>query len=129
MASPQWFSAGEEMPYSSAELPSARQEWGGPMPVESSAQAVPAIDWSGKSTWSGTFEELKTADIHDANVLFRARTNWLHRYESILDQGKRAEALRQDVRTLCARWLELENVCILAGAGTSRYAGGLLARE
>lgn len=70
-------------------------------------------------------------------VIFQGRKNYLqHHYEewerikdNIEKRNDFKKKMNQEVRALSARWLRMQNVCILTGAGTSRCAGGLLGNE
>jgi hypothetical protein len=61
----------------------------------------------------------KEGDKYQPCYLFRGQENWLSRLK-----GERIEAIKQEVRALVARWLKMQNVCILMGAGASHYVGG-----
>ena len=53
-------------------------------------------------------------------VLLRGKENWLSQFSSCPTESMEA-TIRQEVRALFARWLRMENVCLLVGAGASHY--------
>lgn len=58
--------------------------------------------------------------------LYRGSENWLTRLGESRDSKERMESVRQEVRAFSARWLKMQNVCVLAGAGASQYVGGFV---
>lgn len=70
-------------------------------------------------------------------VLFQGRKNYLQHHQEewdrIKDDTYKKDVFKkkviQEVRALGARWLRMQNVCVLAGAGTSRCAQGSLGSE
>ena len=63
----------------------------------------------------------KEGSKHQPCLLFRGQENWLKRFKN----GE-PEAIKQEVRALVARWLKMQNVCVLLGAGASQYVAGFV---
>lgn len=61
--------------------------------------------------------------------LFRGRENWLSRFSRIDDAVEQTQAIRDEVRALVARWLKMQNLSVLMGAGASRYVTGFVGVE
>ena len=53
--------------------------------------------------------------------LFRGQENWLSKF-----QDEQTEEIKQEVKALVARWLKIQNVSVLLGAGSSLYATGFV---
>lgn len=53
--------------------------------------------------------------------VFRGQENWLRRLNSA-----EPDTLIQETKALIARWLKMQNVCVLGGAGMSYYVGGFV---
>src|SRR4030067_1238911 len=53
-------------------------------------------------------------------VLFRGADNWLARFGNE-EPIERNRSIRQEVRAISARWLKMQNICVLIGAGASHY--------
>jgi hypothetical protein len=70
-------------------------------------------------------------------VIYQGRKNYLQHHHEEWNRAKADDKeksvfkrkLIQEVRALSARWLRMQNVCILTGAGTSLCAGGLEGNE
>jgi hypothetical protein len=58
--------------------------------------------------------------------LFRGRENWLARLPEGQDNKPPVQDIRQEARALVARWLKMQNVCVLVGAGASAYLTGFV---
>ncbi len=58
-------------------------------------------------------------------LLQRGNENWLSRFSKI-EEEKRPDEIKQEVRALFAKWLKMQNVCLLLGAGASFYVTGFL---
>jgi NAD-dependent SIR2 family protein deacetylase len=63
----------------------------------------------------------KVSDAFGPISVFRGRENWLMRVNS-----DDPATLVQEAKALIARWLKMQNVCVLSGAGMSFCAGGSL---
>jgi hypothetical protein len=63
----------------------------------------------------------KVDDAFQPISVFRGRENWLRRVNS-----EDSATLVQEAKALIARWLKMQNVCVLSGAGMSYCAGGAL---
>lgn len=57
----------------------------------------------------------------EPSFLFRGQENWLAKF-----QAEQGEEIKQEVRALVARWLKIQNVSVLLGAGSSLYATGFV---
>ena len=53
--------------------------------------------------------------------LFRGRENWLARLPEGDDKKPPVKDIQQEARALVARWLKMQNLCVLVGAGASAY--------
>lgn len=53
--------------------------------------------------------------------LFRGRENWLARLPEGDDKKPPVKDIQQEARALVARWLRMQNLCVLVGAGASAY--------
>ena len=85
----------------------------------------------------------KRHDQYDVCLLQGQRNYLAHQKQAVeairqkSDQNKPVEEdiraferrLQQEVRALIARWLRMQNVCVLAGAGTSVKSGGPLGAD
>lgn len=61
------------------------------------------------------------------NFLYRGRVNYFSKFNKELDSPERTRSIQQELRTLVARWLKMQNVSVLLGAGASKYATGFVA--
>jgi hypothetical protein len=59
-------------------------------------------------------------------VLLRGSENWLTRFFSPSESGSHGQAVKEEVQALFARWLRMQNLCVLMGAGASLYATNIL---
>ncbi|MGB7295403.1 MAG: SIR2 family protein [Candidatus Aminicenantales bacterium] len=59
-------------------------------------------------------------------VLYRGGENWLARFGKGLEVTDQIKNIREEVRALSAKWLRMQNVCVLLGAGASKYATGFV---
>jgi hypothetical protein len=57
----------------------------------------------------------------EPSFLFRGQENWLSKF-----QDEQTEEIKQEVKALVARWLKIQNVSVLLGAGSSLYATGFV---
>lgn len=60
------------------------------------------------------------------SFMFRGQENWLSRFASMQDINEQRDDVKQEVTALLARWLKMQNVCLLMGAGASYYVTGFL---
>ena len=60
-------------------------------------------------------------DDPEKSALFRGTENWLARFSTSGAAGSQ-QAIREEVQSLFARWLRMQNLCVLMGAGASCYA-------
>jgi SIR2-like domain len=61
------------------------------------------------------------AGLWQPSFLFRGRENWLARLPEGEDKKPPVKDIQQEARALVARWLKMQNVCVLVGAGASTY--------
>lgn len=54
-------------------------------------------------------------------IILRGRDNWLGRFVSPTSGMPSGDSIREEVQALFARWLRMQNLCVLVGAGTSYY--------
>jgi hypothetical protein len=54
-------------------------------------------------------------------IILRGRDNWLNRFVSHTNAAAAEDAIREEVQALFARWLRMQNLCVLMGAGASYY--------
>jgi hypothetical protein len=73
--------------------------------------------------------EKTSAGKFEPSVLFRARENWLARLHPKAKPEDQIVPIREDVRALSAKWLRMQNVSVLLGAGASFYVTGFAGRE
>ncbi|MBI5868938.1 MAG: hypothetical protein HZB43_11755, partial [candidate division Zixibacteria bacterium] len=59
-------------------------------------------------------------------VLFRGAENWLTRFATPSDSNAGGQAVKEEVQALFARWLRMQNLCVLLGAGASQYVTNFL---
>ena len=59
-------------------------------------------------------------------VLMRGSENWLTRFATPGDSISGGQAVKEEVQALFARWLRMQNLCVLMGAGASLYATNFL---
>ncbi len=82
-------------------------------------------------------DRLKNKSSYDLCLLQGQQNYLVHHREAAETIGKKPSAtqndikdlerrIQQEVRALIARWLRMQNVCVLAGAGTSLKCGGPL---
>ena len=57
----------------------------------------------------------------EPSFLYRGQENWLSKF-----QDEETEEIKQEVRALVARWLKIQNLSVLLGAGSSLYATGFV---
>jgi hypothetical protein len=60
----------------------------------------------------------------EKSVILRGKENWLSRFSNRPDTESRH--VREEILALFARWLRMQNLCVLTGAGTSWYATNTL---
>jgi len=53
--------------------------------------------------------------------LYRGQQNLLTRFRNGTETNPPADDIRQEIRALAARWLKMQNLCVLLGAGSSKY--------
>src|ERR1035437_9355281 len=58
--------------------------------------------------------------------LLRGAENWLTRFATPSESGDTGQAVKEEVQALFARWLRMQNLCVLMGAGASLYATNFL---
>jgi hypothetical protein len=61
-------------------------------------------------------------------ILMRGAENWLTRFASP-GESANGRAVKEEVQALFARWLRMQNLCVLMGAGASLYATNILNAE
>ena len=101
------------------------------------SEAAPPVSgesWSTLQFFTEDQEEMPTIASTDAgrfepSVLFRSRENWLARLQGHAKRDARVAAIREDVRALSAKWLRMQNLSVLMGAGASFYVTGFAGRE
>jgi len=80
----------------------------------------PAPPWSLDTLFAGTGEDyLRNPD--GKAIILRGRDNWLNRFVSQTNKATADDAIREEVQALFARWLRMQNLCVLMGAGASYY--------
>lgn len=68
-----------------------------------------------------TYPEITSVDgLFQPCALFRGAENWLARFANE-EPRDLVRNIRQEVRAISARWLKMQNVCVLVGAGASQY--------
>lgn len=72
---------------------------------------------------STSFPEIVSASNQKLQpcFLFRGKENWLSHFRECNNGDEKIRCIRQEVRALSARWLKMQNVCVLMGAGASKY--------
>jgi len=63
------------------------------------------------------------------SITLRGRDNWLTRFISSSRPSIDEQAIREEVQALFARWLRMQNFCVLMGAGASFYVTQMLNAE
>lgn len=85
--------------------------------------------WGGLRWHTTPADELPTVAEKDGvlepNILMRAGENLLARFQG-QDDSEQLENIRQEVRAIASRWLRMDNVSVLMGAGASKYALGFV---
>ncbi len=61
------------------------------------------------------------AGLWQPSFLFRGRENWLARLPEGEETKPPVKEIHQEARALVARWLKMQNVCVLVGAGASAH--------
>jgi hypothetical protein len=59
-------------------------------------------------------------------ILLQGSENWLGRFSTAIDLGSEGQPVKEEVQALFARWLRMQNLCVLMGAGASLYATKIL---
>jgi len=62
-------------------------------------------------------------------IILRGNDNWLSRFAGQLGAETFHRAVREEVQALFARWLRMQNLCVLMGAGASYYVTKTLNAE
>jgi hypothetical protein len=60
------------------------------------------------------------------SALLRGRENWLARFESEAGTSASRQVIKEEVQALFARWLRMQNLAVLMGAGASYYVTATL---
>ena len=77
----------------------------------------PIEPWVGGSLYLGSGEDYLQTDAPTGSVILRGTENWVARFS-----GQQAsQAVKEEVQALFARWLRMQNFCVLMGAGGSYY--------
>jgi hypothetical protein len=63
--------------------------------------------------------------LHTAETEYGAE-NWLARFSDASGSTDSGQAVKEEVQALFARWLRMQNLCVLMGAGASLYATSTL---
>jgi len=82
------------------------------------------------ATWSDLAFDPEQQSLAEASndkcLLYRGGENWLAKFS---DDPKPQDPIRREVRALFARWLKMQNVSLLLGAGASYYATKILGSD
>ena len=93
------------------------------------SSAIPGDPWATHTFFTENQSEIprieKTqAGMFQPSILFRAGENWLARFRGEVKPENQIPAIRDDVRALAAKWLRMQNLSVLVGAGASFYVTG-----
>lgn len=86
--------------------------------AEQSASSHP---WSLTNIFTGGGEEYLRKPDEKKAIILRGPENWLNRFVSQTSSATADDAIREEVQALFARWLRMQNLCVLMGAGASFY--------
>jgi hypothetical protein len=84
-------------------------------------QPVASHPWSLANIFTGGGEDYLRKPDDQKAIILRGRDNWLNRFVSQSNAATADEAIREEVQALFARWLRMQNLCVLMGAGASYY--------
>ena len=73
--------------------------------------------WLASSLFVGDGETYLQADTPTGSTILRGTENWVSRFSG----QHSGQAVKEEVQALFARWLRMQNFCVLMGAGASRY--------
>lgn len=82
-------------------------------------KAAPIDPWLSSKLYTGKGEDYFALEQPTQAAIFRGKENWLNRFAS--QGGASPRTIKEEVQALFARWLRMQNFCILMGAGASYY--------
>ena len=73
--------------------------------------------WLASSLYLGDGETYLKADTPTGSTILRGTENWVSRFS----EKHSGQEVKEEVQALFARWLRMQNFCVLMGAGASYY--------
>lgn len=102
---------------------------------ETPQDPFPQLEGKSQDLWFNLQFDLQSSEMPDIaqispgiwspNILYRGSENWLSRFAKDKEDERKSN-IRQEVLALFARWLKMQNVRILIGAGASFYVTGFV---
>ena len=77
----------------------------------------PTGPWLAGSLYVGSGADYLQADTPTGSTILRGTENWVSRFSG----EQSGQAVKEEVQALFARWLRMQNFCVLMGAGASYY--------
>ena len=114
------------------EVPEVLLEAGLKAEAKVSTESIPSADaWCELSMDATSTLAFPTMSVDSDKIgrlcfLYRGGENWLARFGKDIKSPEQIKNIRQEVRTISARWLKMQNVCVLFGAGASKYVTGFI---
>jgi hypothetical protein len=76
--------------------------------------------WLAASIFTGKGRDYLKEPDRERAIVLRGPDNWLNRFV-VTSAATVDDAIREEVQALFARWLRMQNLCVLVGAGASYY--------